>query len=181
MKLSRDSVLALQRHFLGALRAPARTWLEPLPSTPLLFLGAAIRLDTLDLGSVSSPGEERSRVRVCSRSAQRIDVRIAEVPSWLTARWLGVEGDSVVMHGGDAGAPLEVRVIHDDERELHGALRFAVGSHVEELPVRMIAGVHTRWRCSTSTVPPFRTPSTSEPLTARTPCRWRMPRRFRSS
>lgn len=139
MKLSRDSVLALQRHFLGALRAPARTWLEPLPSTPLLFLGAAIRLDTLDLGSVSSPGEERSRVRVCSRSAQRIDVRIAEVPSWLTARWLGVEGDSVVMHGGDAGAPLEVRVIHDDERELHGALRFAVGSHVEELPVRMIA------------------------------------------
>jgi len=139
MKLSRDSVLALQRHFLGALRAPARAWLEPLPSPPLVILGGAIRSGTLDLGSVSSPGQERCRVRVCNRSAQRIEVRIAEVPSWLTVRWLGVEGDTVAMAGGEAGASLEVLVIHDEERQFHGVLRFAAGGYVEELPVRMTA------------------------------------------
>lgn len=138
MKLSRDSVHALQRHFLGALRAPARAWLEPLPSPPLVILGGAIRAGTLDLGSVSSPGEERSRVRVCNRSAERIEVRIAEVPAWLTARWLGVEGDTVTMAGGEA-ASLDVLVIHYEERQFHGTLRFAAGGSIEELPVQMIA------------------------------------------
>lgn len=141
MKLSRDSVHALQRHFLGALRAPARAWLEPLPSSPLVLLGSDLRAGTLDLGSVSSPGEEHSRVRVCNRSAERIDVRIAEAPGWLAFRWLGVEGDTVAMAGGEA-ASLEVLVIHDEERQFHGAFRFAAGGHVEELQVRMIA------RCS---------------------------------
>lgn len=138
MKLSRDSVLALQRHFLGALRAPARAWLEPLPSPPLVFLGSAIRAGALDLGSVPSPGEERSQVRICNRSAERIEVRIAELPAWLTARWPGVEGETVSMTGGDA-ASLEVLVIHDEERQFHGVLRFAAGGCIEELPVRMTA------------------------------------------
>jgi hypothetical protein len=32
-----------------------------------------------------------------------------------------------------------VLAVHDDERQFHGALRFAAGGHIEELPVRMIA------------------------------------------
>ena len=139
MKLSRDSVLALQRHFLGALRAPARTWLEPLPSPPLVFRGDALRSGTLDLGSVSSPGEERCVVRICNRSAERVDVRIGAAPAWLTARWLGVDGDTAPVGCGDSGVTLEIRVIHDDEREFRGTLPFVLGNRVEELNVRMAA------------------------------------------
>ncbi len=138
MNLSRDSVLALQRHFLGALRAPARTWLEPMPSPRLLFLGGAIRAGVLDLGTVSSPGAERCHVRVCNRDAERVDVRLADLPSWLTARWVSAEGESVSLDGGGAGAAVDVVVVHDAEGEFHGVLQFAVGNRIEELPVRMI-------------------------------------------
>ncbi len=143
MNLSRDSMHALQRHFLGALSAPARTWLEPLPSPPLAFAGNAIRPArdgcVLDFGSVASPGEERRLVRVCNRGMKRADVRLADPPPWLTARWLDGNGDAISLGSGDAGATLEVFVKHDAECEFRGVLRFLVADHVEELRVCMTA------------------------------------------
>jgi len=43
MNLSRDAMLALERHFVGALSAPARTWLEPVPVSQLAFAGSAVQ------------------------------------------------------------------------------------------------------------------------------------------
>lgn len=139
MNLSRDSVLALQRHFLGALRAPARTWLEPVPSSRLVFFGNAIRSGILDLGSVSSPGAEHSRVRVCNRGTQPIDVRLTDAPAWLTARWAQAASDTVPVGGDGRGAVLDVLVVHDTEQEFQGVLQFTAGDRLEELPVRMTA------------------------------------------
>jgi hypothetical protein len=142
MTLSRDSILALQRHFLGALSVPSRTWLEPLPSQPLVFAGDAVRSDAggcvLDFGSVSSPGEERRLVRVCNRGAERVDVRVDEPPQWLMATWFESDGDTAPLGSGEC-ATLELIVPHDAEREFRGALRFHVSERVEELRVCMIA------------------------------------------
>ncbi|HYC60684.1 MAG TPA: hypothetical protein VEK79_14055 [Thermoanaerobaculia bacterium] len=127
MNLSRDAVLALQRHFLGALSAPARTWLEPLPSPPLIFAGRDIRPAPegceLDLGNVVSPGHARSLLHVFSGDGE---IRLVDQPSWLTSRWVD-------------DTSLEVVIAHDVEREFRGALRFFAGDRVQELGVRMTA------------------------------------------
>jgi len=142
MTLSRDSIFALQRHFLGALSAPSRTWLEPLPSQPLVFIGDAIhsRGDgcVVDLGSVSSPGEERRLVRVCNRGAEHADVRIAAPPAWLMATWLERDGDTVSLASGES-ATLELILPHDAEREFRGAVQLQIGDRMEELRVQMTA------------------------------------------
>jgi len=142
MNVSRESILALQRHFLGALSAPSRTWLEPLPAQPLVFAGAAIRAGrdgcAVDFGSVSSPGEERCVIRVGNRETGPVDVRLDDPPAWLMASWAGVDEDSVTLGSGETAA-LELIVIHDAEREFAGALRFLVADRVEELGVRLIA------------------------------------------
>jgi len=142
MTLSRDSILALQRHFLGALSVPSRMWLEPLPSQPLVFAGDAIRSRAdgcvLDFGSVSSPGEERRLVRVCNRGAEGVDVRLDEPPEWLMARWLESDGDTASLVSGES-ATLELILPHDAEREFRGALRLHAGDRIEELRVCMIA------------------------------------------
>ncbi len=141
MNLTRDSMLALQRHFLGALSGPARTWLESLPSPPLVFAGEALRWDgeacVLDLDDVRSPGEERHRVRVCNRGSERLDVRVSEVPPWLTVRWLESRGDAISLASEDAGATLEVVVVHDEEREFRGTIAFVAEGVREILNVRL--------------------------------------------
>lgn len=130
MNVSRDSVLALQRHFLGALCAPARTWLEPLPAPRLAFAGSALRRAgndcVLDFGVVETPCEERQVVRVFEPGAEWVDVRLDAAPPWLEAQWLD-------------RSTLELRVAHDGESELRGALRFVTGARVEELGVQMTA------------------------------------------
>jgi hypothetical protein len=145
MTLSRDSIFALQRHFLGALSAPSRTWLEPLPSQPLVFIGDAMRSHSdgcvVDFGSVSSPGEERRLVRVCNRGAEQADVRLDEPPAWLIATWLERDGDTASLASGES-ATLELIVPHDAEREFRGTLRFHVADRSEELRVQMTA---RRW------------------------------------
>jgi hypothetical protein len=145
MTLSRDSIFALQRHFLGALSAPSRTWLEPLPSQPLVFIGDAMRTHSdgsaVDFGSVSSPGEERRLVRVCNRGAEQADVRLDEPPAWLIATWLERDGDTASLASGES-ATLELIVPHDAEREFRGTLRFHIADRIEELCVRMTA---RRW------------------------------------
>lgn len=142
MTLSRDSIFALQRHFLGALSAPSRTWLEPLPSQPLVFIGDAMRSHSdgcvVDFGSVSSPGEERRLVRVCNRGAEQADVRLDEPPAWLIATWLERDGDTASLASGQS-ATLELIVPHDAEREFRGSLRFHIADRVEELRVQMTA------------------------------------------
>jgi hypothetical protein len=142
MNLSRDSIFALQRHFLGALSAPSRTWLEPLPSQPLIFIGDALRALSdgcvVDFGSVSSPGEERRLVRVCNRGAEQADVRLDEPPAWLMAAWLDRDGDTASLAGGES-ATLELIVPHDAERDFRGTLRFHIFDRVEELHVQMTA------------------------------------------
>jgi hypothetical protein len=143
MNLSRDSILALQRHFLGALSGPARTWLEPLPSSPLVFVGDAIRTEhgepLLDFGCVASPGEEHRLLRVCNRGSEDLEVRMHEPPPWLSAGWLESDGDRVLLRSGHPGATAELIVPHDAEREFRGALRFEVGNEVFELSVSMSA------------------------------------------
>jgi len=142
MNLSRDSILALQRHFLGVLSAPTRIWLEPLPAQPLVFSAVALRSHgdscVVDFGSVSSPGEERQLVRVGNRGVERVDVRVGEPPAWLIARWVDADGDTVSLASGER-ATLELILPHDAEREYAGAIRFHVADRVEELGVRMIA------------------------------------------
>jgi hypothetical protein len=129
MNVSRDSVLALQRHFLGALSAPARTWLEPLPSPRLAFAAAALRRAgeacVLDFGTVETPGEERHTLRLFLPGAAHADVRLADFPSWLEVRWID-------------RATLELLARHDGENTFHGSLRFLVdGVHAEQLGVQM--------------------------------------------
>lgn len=146
MTLSRESILALQRHFLGALSAPARTWLEPLPASRLALRGAVLRSRgdgcMLDLGTVESPGEERHSVRVAHPGPERVEVRLAGTPRWLEARWSDGE-DVVMLDGGSSGATLDLIVVHDTECEFQGMLTFAVhdgfDERLEEVPVRMTA------------------------------------------
>jgi hypothetical protein len=145
MTLSRDSIFALQRHFLGALSAPSRTWLEPLPWQPLVFIGDALRAhadgSVVDFGSVSSPGEERRLVRVCNRGGEQADVRLDEPPAWLIATWLGRDGDTASLASGES-ATLELIVPHDAEREFRGTIRLHIADRIEELRVQMTA---RRW------------------------------------
>ncbi|MEO8382701.1 MAG: hypothetical protein ABI779_23790 [Acidobacteriota bacterium] len=143
MNLSRDSMLGLQRHFLGALSGQARTWLEPLPLPPLVVLGDALRPwaegSMLDFGSVESPGEERRRVRVCNRGPEPLEVRLADPPAWLAAHWLECGGDSVTLASGGAGAVLEALVVHDAECEFRGSLRLVAGDQIFDLRVSLTA------------------------------------------
>jgi hypothetical protein len=129
MNLSRDSVLALQRHFLGALSVPARTWLEPLPAPRLAFAGSALRRSretcVLDFGTVETPGEERRTLRVFHTGPEQVDVRLGDFPSWLEVRWRD-------------RTSLELLARHATESEFRGSLRFVVDrTRVEELAVRM--------------------------------------------
>jgi hypothetical protein len=151
MNFSRDSVLALQRHFLGALSTPSCTWLEPLPAKRLAFDGTIVRSTDggclLDLGTVTSPGEERHTVRVSNPGTKPVEVRIGHVAPWMTVRWLETPKDTVTLDGGDAGAILELTVAHDGEIKLAGTLRLvtledAQGTRVqrvEEVALRMTA------------------------------------------
>jgi hypothetical protein len=142
MNVSRDSILALQRHFLGALSAPSNTGLEPLSVQPLVFSGDAIRADptgcAVDFGTVASPGEERRLVRIGNRGPECLVVRLGKPPAWLMARWEDADDDSVSIAAG-ACTTLALAVPHDAEREFTGTLIFQVGDRVEELRVRMTA------------------------------------------
>jgi len=141
MNLSRESILALERHFVGALTAPSRTWLEPLPVQLLAFACEAIRFDgdatTIDLGTVSSPGEERRIVHVCNRSAEDVEITL-EPPAWLLASWIDRDEETIALAPGDVAA-LELILPHDAEREYRGALQFRIGERIDSLDVRMIA------------------------------------------
>lgn len=114
MNATRDSVLALQRHYLGALSTPARTWLEPLPATRLAFAGSAIRADregcVIDFGTVDASDAERRTVRVFQPGDHPVAIRVDEVPDWLRTKWT------------EAGGVLAVRVTGDVEGERSGAI-----------------------------------------------------------
>jgi hypothetical protein len=147
MNVSRDSILALQRHFLGALSTPAGTWLELLPARQLTFCGAIVGGGTegclLDLGTVVSPGQEYHRVRVAHRGSRPLTARIESVAPWVSAGWLDTTGDAVTIQDGDRGVILELRATHGTEGELLGVLRLLVEEEatrrVEELTLRMTA------------------------------------------
>lgn len=126
MMLSRDSVLALQRHFLGALSEPAHTWLEPVDGARVTFVGSAVRLDgegcLFDFGTVESPGEDRRLLRISERGAH-----ISEQPPWLSVRWID-------------DATLELIAIHDADRDFCDSLGFVFDDgRSESLRVRMSA------------------------------------------
>jgi hypothetical protein len=147
MNLARDSILALQRHFLGALSTPAHAWLVPLPAPRLAFAGSAVRTTSegcvLDFDTVELPAEAQYRLRISNPGAEGLLVRLAERPPWLSARFAEADVDVVVLGAGDPGATIELTIVCDEERELTGALRFVVDSsdtrRTEELPVRMTA------------------------------------------
>lgn len=147
MNVSRDSVLALQRHFLGALRTPARTWFELLPATRIGFTGSTVRRAAggclLDLGTVDSPGVERHTVRISHRGAGRVEVRIAGAPEWLQARWRDGRSDTAVLESGSAGVTLALTATHAADSDFRGSLQLLVtaggAEHLEELPVQMTA------------------------------------------
>ncbi|MEA2465484.1 MAG: hypothetical protein QOJ98_3231, partial [Acidobacteriota bacterium] len=147
MNVSRDSVLALQRHFLGALRTPARTWLEPLPGARIAFTGSAVRRAAagclLDFGIVDSPGVERHSVRISHRGADRAQIRIAGTPEWLQARWRDVRSDTAVLESGNTAVTLELTATHAADSDFRGSLQLLVTAggteHLQELPVKMTA------------------------------------------
>ncbi len=137
MNFPRDSALALQRHYLGALSKPAPTWLEPLPANRLAFAGSAIRVDrdgcVLDFGAVDSMLGERRTVRVFRPGDQAAAIRVAEAPAWLAMEWMQ----------GEAGALLAVRITEDAEGERSCVLalwvRDELGARRESLRVRIEA------------------------------------------
>lgn len=145
MSLSRETMLALERHFVGALSAPARTWLEPVPASQLAFAGSAVRGSdggcAIDFGTVDSPGCDARRVRVLNRGRESVDVTIGNRPSWLTVRWRDAERDAVTIAAGRAGETIELTAVHDAEKRFDGCIRFLVDERgtprIEELPVRM--------------------------------------------
>ncbi|HEV8435375.1 MAG TPA: hypothetical protein VGR95_18345 [Thermoanaerobaculia bacterium] len=144
MNLSREAMLALERHFVGALSAPARTWLEPAPVSGLAFAGSILRSHAgeceIDFATVESPGRECRLVRVGNRGAHPVLVRIGESPAWLVARWHDVAYDVLSIAPGSVET-MELIAEHDSESRFQGCIRFAVtdegGPRIEELPVRM--------------------------------------------
>jgi len=145
MNLSRESMLALERHFVGVLSAPARAWLEPLPASQLAFAGSAIRSHdgkcVVDFGTVDSPGRECHLVRVINRGRQPAQVHLAEHPKWLSAHWLGGSRDPVPVGADDAGETLELVAAHDVESRFDGCIRFLIRDggmpRIEDVLVRM--------------------------------------------
>lgn len=136
MNFSRESALALQRHYVGALSNPAATWLEPMPASHLAFAGSAIRADRdgcmLDFGTVDSPAGERRTVRVFRPGDHAAAIRFGEAPAWLEAEWMQ----------GQSGAVLSVQIIDDAEGERSGAVtlwvRDELGARLESLRVRVV-------------------------------------------
>jgi len=147
MNLSREAMLALERHFVGALSAPARTWLEPVPASQLAFAGSAVRARdggcAVDFGTVDSPGRDAHLVRVLNRGSHPVDVYIGDCPRWLTVHWRGAEGEALPVGAGTAGEALELVAVHDAEKRFDGCIRLLVNDggtpRIEELPVRMNA------------------------------------------
>jgi hypothetical protein len=130
MNLSRASVLALQRHFVGALSTPSRTWLEPLPAPRLAFVGSVVRRGrdgcVLDLGTTGSPGDERHAVRISHRGAERLQVRLAAIPPWLHAQWQDAESDTVTLELGQPAATLALAAGNENDGDFQGSLQFVV-------------------------------------------------------
>ena len=137
MNVSPDSALALQRHYLGALSTPSRTWLEPVPPASLGFAGSAIRATAgggcvLDFGTVDAPLGERRTVRIFQPGGRPASIRIGDAPSWLRTEWIGGEADQL----------LAVEIRDDDaEGERSGEItlwtRDDRGARLESLPVRI--------------------------------------------
>lgn len=136
MNISPDSALALQRHYLGALSTPSRTWLEPVPQASLGFAGSAIRPAAgggcvLDFGTVDAPLGERRTVRIFQPGGRPAAIRIGDAPSWLRTEWIG----------GESGQLLAVEVRDDAEGERSGEItlwtRDESGARLESLPVRI--------------------------------------------
>lgn len=134
MNLARDSAIALQRHYLGALSKPAVTWLEPLPASRLAFAGSAIRVDpegcVLDFGAVDSMLGEQRTVRIFRPGDRAAAIRVDEAPEWLDAEWI-------------QGGALAVRIAEDAEGERSCELalwvRDELGARRESLRVRIEA------------------------------------------
>jgi hypothetical protein len=144
MNLSRESMLALERHFVGALSAPVRTWLEPAPASRLVFAGSVLRSRAgeclIDLGTVESPGREHHLLRVGNRGLHPVLVHIGDSPRWLAVRWRDVPGGVLSVAPG-AAETIELIAAHDGESQFHDSIRFLVNDggspRIEELPVRM--------------------------------------------
>lgn len=148
---TRDSMRAMERHFFGALVAPARTWLDELADAHLAFSGTVVRATregcAFDFGRVESPAEERRTVRVFNPGWEDAVVRLAEHPAWLSLRWTGTGGDAVPIPARSAGVPLQLTIEHDADAELRGTIRFAVerrGMESDEAVTVRIVARHSR-------------------------------------
>ncbi len=151
MSLATGSVRALERHFVGALSLPPRVWLDSVPLSHLVVAGSdAIRvvdeLCAVDFGTVESPGTERQIVRISSARPNAVAMRAADIPPWLTARWLNTAGDTVRVEPGGIAAKLEITAAHDvlKQTDFSGMVRIVMCSAggeelCEELLVRMTA------------------------------------------
>ncbi|HEY0373095.1 MAG TPA: hypothetical protein VGD79_13910 [Thermoanaerobaculia bacterium] len=132
MTLSRDSVLALQRHYLGALSTPARMWLEPQRPARLAFRGSAIRVDddgcVLDFGTVEFAHGELRTVRVFQPGDAPASIRVDEVSPWLHAEWA-------------EDGTLAVQLVDESEGERTGTVSLWIrdehGARCESLRVRV--------------------------------------------
>jgi len=150
MKLSRESIVALERHFVGTLSAPPQVWIETTPSPRIALasaspLRAGIDFSALDSGMVETPGEERHAVRVSNPASAPLTVTLRGAPSWLTARWRDKRGKSVELAAGGS-AWLDLSAKHDVfetttfEGRLHLELKDVTGvERMTVLEVRFVA------------------------------------------
>lgn len=133
MNLSRESALALQRHYVGALSQSATTWLESLPVNRVAFAGRAIRADgeccVLDFGVVDTPKGEQRAVRVFQPGTQPLSIGVSEAPAWIVAEW--------------SNEILTVQIADDHEGERSDDLTLRIrderGARFEKLRVRILA------------------------------------------
>jgi hypothetical protein len=136
MNLSRDSALALQRHYVGALSQAATTWLESLPANRVAFAGGAIRTDgescVLDFGVVDTPNGERRAVRIFQPGPQPISIRVSEVPAWIVADWSDETNASILI--------VRITADHEGERcdDLTLRVRDERGVRFEKLRLRVV-------------------------------------------
>lgn len=137
MTLTRDSVLALQRHYLGALSRPARTWLEPLPAARLAYGGPAVRMEgdacVVDFGVVAEARGAERFVRVFRPGGREPDIRVAEVPEGVEAEWV---------RRGDGAIRLAIRLTADVDGTLSSSMTLLVregsSERAESLSLRVV-------------------------------------------
>lgn len=133
MNVPHETVLAVQRHFLGTLRAPVKNWLEVDGATRLVLIGEGLRAESdeciLDFGIVDVQSPARRTVRVLTEAGESVEVDAATLPSWAECE--------------TSTNAITVKTRCNDEGHHRGAIRLVIsgrhGEREETLQLRVVS------------------------------------------